>query len=579
MSDPARTYGSIEPAPGGWLVTDLEPHVSRRFKQIFPRIKATARPPFLLEGGPNIDADLDWFMQRYPLRMKDGDRERIKERKTLFETQQAELASILSTDWMPSRESGFRPSQKPYGYQAQAAEIARRMGRLLLMDDLGLGKTISAFAAITDKEFLPALIVPQTHLVKQWAAKLREFTHLTSHTFKQMTPYKLPQADVYICPYSKLGGWIDFAEQAGFRSVIFDEMQELRHGVGTDKGRAAREFIKTARLVMGLTATPIYNYGSEIFEIINFLEEGALGSWIEFQIEWCKPGPGGKWLVEDPAALGTYLRERHLALRRTDTDIGHAMPPLNVVTHDVPFDSEVIDSEEALMRDLALRVTTSQSFTDRGQAAREFDMRMREATGIAKAPHVAAFVNLLLEAGEPVLLVGWHRAVYEIWQEKLAKHNPVLFTGTESPTQKEATKAAFVSGKSNLMIMSLRSGAGLDGLQHRARTIVFGELDWSPQVHAQCCGRLRRPGQTRQVDAIYLHTEGGSDPSVMSVLGLKASQSAGIVDPLSAPKDQHSDSTRIRDLAARFLAGRSHVGSAEPPPAPRVVEPMQPALL
>lgn len=575
----ARTYGSIEKAQSGWLVTDLEPHVSLRFKKIFPRIKATARPPFLLEGGPSIDADLVWFMQRYPLRMKDCERVDMEVRKTLFETQQAELASILSTDWMPSRNSGFRPSQKPYGYQAQAAEIARRMGRLLLMDDLGLGKTVSAFAAITDKDFLPALIVPQTHLVRQWAAKLREFTHLTSHNFKQMTPYPLPQADVYICPYSKLGGWIDFADQGGFKSVIFDEMQELRHGVGTDKGQAARAFAQNARLVMGLTATPIYNYGSEIFEIINFLEPGALGSWIEFQIEWCKPGPGGKWLVEDPAALGTYLRERHLALRRTDTDIGHAMPPLNVVTHDVPFDSEVIDSEEALMRDLALRVTTSQSFTDRGQAAREFDMRMREATGIAKAPHVAAFVNLLLEAGEPVLLVGWHRAVYDIWLEKLTKHNPVLFTGTESPAQKEKTKEAFCSGATNLMIMSLRSGAGLDGLQHRGRTIVFGELDWSPQVHAQCCGRLRRPGQQRQVDAIYLHTDGGSDPSVMSVLGLKASQSAGIVDPLSAPKDQHSDTTRIRELAERFLAGRSHVGSAETPPLPRTVRPMQPALL
>lgn len=579
MSEPARTYGAIEPTPRGWLVTELEPHVSRRFKQIFPRIKATARPPFLLEGGPSIDADLDWFMQRYPLRMKADDRARIKERKTLFETQQAELASILSKDWMPAGNAGFRPTYAPYGYQAQAAEIARRKGRLLLMDDLGLGKTISAFAAITDKEYLPALIVPQTHLVRQWAAKLREFTHLTSHSFKSTMPYKLPQADVYICPYSKLGGWVDFAEEAGFKSVIFDEMQELRHGVGTDKGRSAREFAKMARLVMGLTATPIYNYGSEIFEIINFLEEGALGTWNEFQIEWCKPGPGGKWLVEDPAALGTYLRERHLALRRTDTDIGDAMPPLNVVTHDVPYDHKVIDDMDVLMHGLAVRVTSSTSFTDRGQAAREFDMRMRESTGIAKAPHVAAFVKMLLESGEPVLLVGWHRAVYEIWMRELRDHNPVLFTGTESPAQKERTKEAFCSGKTNLMIMSLRSGAGLDGLQHRARTIVFGELDWSPQVHAQCCGRLRRPGQKRQVDAIYLHTEGGSDPSVMSVLGLKASQSAGILDPLSAPKDQHSDTTRIRELAERFLAGRKHVGSAEPPPPPRVAEPMQPALL
>lgn len=125
-------------------------------------------------------------------------------------------------------------------------------------------------------------------------------------------------------------------------------------------------------------------------------------------------------------------------------------------------------------------------------------------------------------------------------------------------------KRAFVSGESDLFIMSLRSGAGLDGLQERCHTIVFGELDWSPQVHAQCCGRLRRPGQAKQVDAIYLHADDGSDPTVISVLGLKASQSQGIVDPLSAPTDQHSDATRIQRLAELYLAGRS--AEAAPPP-------------
>lgn len=575
-----RTYGSIEPAPGGWLVTHLEPHVSLRFKQIFPRIKRTARPPFLLEGGPQVDADLAWFMERYPLRIDAGAREKLIERKTLFETQQADLASVLSSDWRPIGNAGFRPSQKPYGYQAQAAEIARRTGRLLLMDDLGLGKTISAFAAITDPEYLPALIVPQTHLTKQWAAKLREFTQLTSHTFRKATPYKLPAADVYICPYSKLGGWVDFAEQAGFKSVIFDEMQELRHGDSTAKGAAAAEFRRHARLVMGLTATPIYNYGGEIYQIINFLEEGALGSLAEFTTEWCTP-KGGHWVVDDPPALGTYLRERHLALRRTDVDIGHEMPPLNVVTHDVPYDAAALENDDALMRSLAEQVLKGASFVERGQAAREFDMMLRLATGIAKAPHVAAFVNMLIEAGTPVLLGGWHRAVYDIWLEKLAHHNPVLFTGTESPTQKEATKVAFVEGKSNLMIMSLRSGAGLDGLQHRCNTAVFGELDWSPQVHAQFCGRLRRPGQTRQVDAYYVTTDGGSDPAVMGVLGLKASQSQGLVDPLAAPKQQHSDASRIRQLAELYLAGKAHVGAVAPlvTPATTIVRVPQQATL
>ena len=85
-------------------------------------------------------------------------------------------------------------------------------------------------------------------------------------------------------------------------------------------------------------------------------------------------------------------------------------------------------------------------------------------------------------------------------------------------------------------------------------TVVFGELDWSPKVHDQVIGRLDRPGQTKPVTAYFLHADGGSDPLVVAMLGLKASQSKGIVDPLSGAEVVHSDESRIRLLAERYLA-------------------------
>lgn len=570
-----RTYGAIHWDGTAWVIPEIEPHVVLKLKAIFPRIPRLARKPFTLAGGHQVDADLRWFLTRYPLKISDADEARMEERKALFEIEQAELSTILADDWEPSAHIAFRGDRKPYKYQQQAAEFARRTGRLLLMDDLGLGKTISGCAAICDPEYLPALVVPQTHLVTQWADQIRLFTNMSVHVIKGTKPYELPRADVYICPYSRLAGWIDYAEQAKFKAVVFDEMQELRHGKNTAKGKAAKAYCDQAKLRIGLTATPIYNYGSEIFNVVNFLEEGALGEWVDFTTEWCDSDGSGKWVVEDPQALGTFLREQNLALRRSNEDVGNEFPPLNVITHTIPFDEEVLAADEAFIRGLAKRVIEGETFTERGQAAREFDLRLRHATGVAKAPHVAAFVRILLEARQPVLLCGWHRDVYDIWQRELAQFNPVLFTGSETPKMKERTKEAFVTGASNLMIMSLRSGAGLDGLQYRAHTIVFGELDWSPQVHSQCSGRLRRPGQTRQVDAIYLQADGGSDPSVVSVLGLKASQSHGIVDPLSAPADQYSDGSRIRQLAELYLAGKSDLATPAPQPLPAITRPVQ----
>lgn len=561
---PGRTYGAIEPLAGGagWRIVDCEPHVRVRLKSIFPSIAKSAKPPFELRGGPQLDADLTWFLARYPMRIAETARTQMTMRRDLFETQQAEVASILAPDWRPSEIVGFRGNMRPYAYQSQAAELARRTGRLLLTDEMGLGKTVSAIATVVAPDYLPALIVQQTHLPEQWAAEIAEFTTLKTHIIKRTKPYELPKADVYLCPYSKLAGWIDYADQGGFRSVVFDEIQELRAGVDTAKGRAAKAFSARAGLVMGLSGTPIYNYGSEIYQVVNFLEDGALGDWWDFVREWCTSGPGGKWVVSEPDALGTFLRERHLMLRRTRSDVGHERKfPVKHV-HTVPYDSDVMAADDAAMRALAETVTRG-SFVERGQAAREFDLRLRHQTGVAKAPHVAAFVKILLEAKQPVVLTGWHRDVYDIWLRELAAYNPVLYTGSETAKQKRRAVELFTSGVSNLFIMSLRSGAGLNGLQMRSRTIVHGELDWSPQVHAQCTARLDRPGQESQVDEIYLVADGGSDPAVVDVLGLKSSQSAAILDPLAAPAEQNLDTSRIKHLAELYLAGKSHL--AAPP--------------
>jgi hypothetical protein len=118
-------------------------------------------------------------------------------------------------------------------------------------------------------------------------------------------------------------------------------------------------------------------------------------------------------------------------------------------------------------------------------------------------------------------------------------------------------KRAFVAGESKVLILSLRSGAGLDGLQHVCRTVVFGELDWSPGVHEQCVGRVARDGQSDPVAAYYLLADAGSDPIVSDVLGLKRQQADGIRDPnADLVETLQVDDDRIKKLAAAFLEQR-----------------------
>lgn len=64
----------------------------------------------------------------------------------------------------------------------------------------------------------------------------------------------------------------------------------------------------------------------------------------------------------------------------------------------------------------------------------------------------------------------------------------------------------------------------------------------------------RYPLQISRTDNVYfLTSDAGSDPLIIDLLGLKASQSAGIVDPMQAMSDQYTDESRIKQLAKQYL--------------------------
>lgn len=541
-------YGNTGRERGVWCVDQLQPHVAIAFKRLFTKVRPRMAELHLSDTD-EVRADLEWFLLRYPLETKWH--ALLAEGSARMKRRQAEREEILSPDWAPAG-TGAELRYPPYRYQEQAVAIALQNDALLLGDDVGLGKTETALLAAARGAPLPMAIVCQPHLVRQWGRRAHKFTSLRPHEIKSTTPYRLPEADLYIFSYSKLAGWLEVFNEGLFPSVVYDEIQELRHGRSTGKGNAAAVLSSKARFRMGLTATPIYNYGDEMHTVMGYVQPDVLGTRDEFFREWCGYSKG----VADPDALGSFLRSTGYFLRRTEDDetVDKSMPPPNVIDVELDYDEVAVAKEEEILRTLATSVLRG-SFAESGQAARELDVRMRHITGVSKAKPVAAYVDLLLCEREKVIVAGWHRDVYDIWLDALDRYNPVLYTGSETAAGKQRSVDRFVEGDSRVIMISLRSGAGLDGLQHVCRDVVFGELDWSPQVHKQLIGRARRPGQRHQVTAHYLHVNGGSDPVLMQLLGRKSDQSRGILDPGIAPAARFTDDSRIKALARFVLEG------------------------
>jgi SNF2 family DNA or RNA helicase len=542
-----RTYGRLYLKEGRWVISEAQPHICIKLKAIFNKLPKYQKE-FYFPDTPENCNDLDWFMQRYPLAISDSDNEKLKSQKENHIQTLNELETILLPDYKPQcmmLKSGYSGRD----YQIKGVEVYLKCKRLLIGDDIGLGKTIIGILSMLKIETLPAIVVVQTHLIIQWRDEIQKFTNLKYHFIKKRSVYNLPPADIYIIKYSCLSGWVDIFNQKYFKSAIFDECQELRRAE-SDKYKSARALSLNVEYCIGLSASPIYNFGDEIYNVIDLINQGSLGKRDDFMREWV--GSGFK-KVMDPKALGSYLRENFLMLRRTREEVGRELPPVNKIIQYVEYDEIAVKKSEDIAKQLAIKVTSG-SFVERGSAARELDIFVRHNTGVSKALGVAAYLKILLENDEPVLVAAWHRDVYDILLQELAEYKPVMYTGSESPTQKEKAKQAFLSGETNCFIISLRSGIGLDGLQKRCNTVVIAELDWSPKVHDQVIGRVDRDGQTNQVTVIYLVVNCGSDPLIIDLLGLKSSQSHGIMNPLDIEiHNQTSDETRIKMLAQQYL--------------------------
>lgn len=553
-----------------WRI-ECAPHVSLRLKRVFAKLSSQSHGIHRISDTVENARELEWFLTRFPMAV---DAPEYLAHRAIAQRDRESLVEALLSRKVEAR--AFDLAIPAREYQRIAATIALESGGLLLADDVGLGKTASAICMLADPRTLPAIVVTLTALPKQWEQEINRFApKLRTHIVKKGTPYDLTETgrqrrhqlalpgalpDVIIINYHKLAGWAETLAALA-RFVVFDECQELRRSE-SDKWAAAHHIAKCAEFRLGLSATPIFNYGGEFFPVLSCIRPDALGTSEEFMREWCT-GAEEKGKIKDPKAFGTYVRSAGLMLRRTRADVGRELPKIQKVVHHVDSDEGALARISKECAELA-RIILAQGESTRGakmMASEEFSNKLRQATGIAKAPYVAQFVRLLVESGEKVVVFAWHREVYSILLDGLKGIRTEMFTGSESPTQKEAAKKAFIEGDAMVLLVSSRSGAGIDGLQRVCRTAVHAELDWSPGVMEQCDGRIYRDGQPEPVVSYRLVSEHGADPIMADVLGLKRAQIEGLRDPdqeLVEALEVSGD--HVKKLAEAYLAKRDSKG-------------------
>ncbi len=539
-----------------WVVKG-DPAVTEMCKRLFPGSAGSKRGEARFTAHRRIIGDLCWLMMRFPLEVKLKDLplwdQAVAEARQ-YAIRQARAAQMPARATPP--EGSFHGELMDF--QQEGLSFLLQHDRCLLADEMGLGKTVQALACIASERALPALIIPPAHLTRNWQEETARFLRVEGrapriHVIRGLKPYDLPEADVYIMHYLLLRGWKQVLKDFPVRAVIFDEIQELRHA-GTEKYSAASLLSEECSRVIGLSGTPIYNKGGEIWNVINILDFHFLGDWESFSREWCY-GYGSAVVIK-PDVLGAYLKREGLMLRRTKQEVLKELPPKRRLVQELDWNDKLYAQMMAPVLPMLEKWKQDGEMTPSQRAILEesISQQARQATGIAKAPYVCQFVRMLLDGGEKVLLFAHHHAVMDVYRQELKSFSPGFITGRETSAEKTKAVERFMSGHTDVLCISLRAASGLN-LQ-RATCVVFGELDWSPAVHAQAEDRAHRIGQEDSLLCYYLVSPQGSDAEMQEALGLKVSQFIGLMGDQPVTQQEAAEAAGVARMHVEKLVRR-----------------------
>lgn len=427
--------------------------------------------------------------------------------------------------------------------------LLKSSGNALLADEMGLGKTVQTLSYIaTERQTFPILVVAPLVTLNNWQREIEKFVKKKSRNgriidnesssstiIRTGKSQVLPSTDFYIINYELLYKRMKDLSKLNIKTIVCDEVHNLRSKT-TQKYKAVKKLaaLSSVSYRIGLSGTPIYNRGSEIWPIVDILKPGLLGSFKEFCEYFCYVNEKGKAIVlENKRASLRNELQKHVMLRRKKSDV------LKELKDKVRY-KEVIDSDTDYYFEELSKIWTKLEEEQKG-AATEFDKSAsyqraiqseRQIAGIAKLPHVINFVKNIMEIEESVVVFCHHKVIHKLLNESLSEFSPVTIIGGQSDKTRQDQIDKFQKGESKLMIAGIRAGnVGIN--LTRAKYVVFAELDWSPAIHRQAEDRLHRIGQKNTVFAYYLIGNGTLDDHVANVLVDKSYEIDTIMDETS----------------------------------------------
>lgn len=464
-----------------------------------------------------------------------------------------------------------------YWYQIETVRKVLKYfrGRVLLADEVGLGKTIEAGMLL--KEYLlrglvrKTLILVPPALVSQWSEELRSKFNIESRTTDDLN---FKQASGFWSRHGTIVASINLAKskthaEAVTRTewdlVIVDEAHHLKNR-STSNWKLVNNLKK--RFIFLLTATPVQNNLIELYNLLTLLMPGVLKTEVQFKKEYVLQG--NPRMPKNHEHLRMLLQEVMVRNIRSVVDV--KLPKrfaTTVIVEPSTNERELYEAIGAFIRghfpeEKGLnRLTLNTLLRKVGSSPQAAEETIEALCDRFTYPELAALLDLarrvdenrkgkrLLEIlrsanGKVIVFANFVKTMEYL--AGLFNDAGIAFTefrGGMNNSEKDEAIRRFREDV-NILLSSETGGEGRN-LQF-CRTMINFDLPWNPMRIEQRIGRIHRIGQTGDVFIFNFCIKGSIEEHILRVLHDKINMFELVVGEIDSIIGNLDDEIEFSDI-------------------------------
>ena len=473
----------------------------------------------------------------------------------------------------------------------------------ILADDMGLGKTLQTIAVLwtlikqnpvyrATPVVKKALIVCPVSLIKNWKKEFKKWmrhTNIGVLEFEDPKTTRLSMFDgkvfnVMIIGYERLRTVADdLADDHDIDIVICDEGHRLK----TVKNKSAKaiESLNTPRRVI-LSGTPIQNDLSEFYAMVNFVNDGCLGSNKAFVKDFENPIMKSRQPTasEDDVEKGKEASNELVRttspfiLRRTADILSNFLPtkteyvlfckptPQQATVYRSVVNSPMFRSamgsmdtalqlitilkklcnSPALMRpDTSSDTSTSSSLQNLSEMLPSNLDRYYQNSASSKIRLLDVLLQQIRkETDEKVVLVSNYTSTLNLMEKLLDNCNLkyLRLDGSVPANKRQGLVDQFNRSKPShafaFLLSAKAGGVGID-LTGASRLVLF-DVDWNPATDDQAIARIHRQGQKRPTKIYRFLIKGGLEEKIWQRQVVKRSLADSIMEARDGATEERS---------------------------------------